>query len=111
MTVVRLHACLRGVELLDPSGDGNEEKVAEEGKNKYRQMFSLRVLHYLAFFILIYVGIELTMGGSFCLRLFSALCFVLTATVQAGLSRLFSESAMVDRHPASMSMKRSFRAL
>lgn len=44
----------------DDGGKGDET----QGGNKYRQMFSLRVLHYLAFFILLYVGIELTMGGA-----------------------------------------------
>ena len=39
---------------------GNEDGDA----NKYRQMFKLRVLHLMAFFILIYVGVEVTLGGA-----------------------------------------------
>ncbi|KAI0074463.1 MFS general substrate transporter [Panus rudis PR-1116 ss-1] len=31
--------------------------------NKYRQIFRLREVHLLAFFILIYVGVEVTLGG------------------------------------------------
>lgn len=31
--------------------------------SKYKQMFKLRELHLLAFFILIYVGVEVTVGG------------------------------------------------
>ncbi|KZV98102.1 MFS general substrate transporter [Exidia glandulosa HHB12029] len=54
----------RQEELLATGQTGEGGKTEEiDGKNKYRQIFSLRVLHYLAFFILLYVGIELTMGG------------------------------------------------
>ncbi|OBZ67359.1 Bypass of stop codon protein 6 [Grifola frondosa] len=35
---------------------------AEEG-GKYKQIFRLRALHLVAFFILIYVGVEVTIGG------------------------------------------------
>ncbi|KAH9941756.1 MFS general substrate transporter [Epithele typhae] len=35
----------------------------EGGGNKYKQMFKLRSLHLLAFFIFIYVGVEVTLGG------------------------------------------------
>ena len=34
--------------------------------NKYKQMFRLKELHILAFFILIYVGVEVTIGGVYC---------------------------------------------
>lgn len=39
----------------------------EESKDgsKYKQMFKLKELHLLAFFILIYVGVEVTVGGMF----------------------------------------------
>lgn len=37
----------------EPSGEGG----------KYKQIFRLRSLHLLAFFIFIYVGIEVTVGG------------------------------------------------
>ena len=32
--------------------------------SKYRQIFRLRELHLLAFFILVYVGVEVTLGGT-----------------------------------------------
>ncbi|KZV82609.1 MFS general substrate transporter [Exidia glandulosa HHB12029] len=55
----------RQEELLDYGNrrDDGDETEEVDGKNKYRQIFSMRVLHYLAFFMLLYVGIELTMGG------------------------------------------------
>ena len=31
--------------------------------SKYRQIFRLREVHLLAFFILVYVGVEVTIGG------------------------------------------------
>ncbi|KAH9846506.1 MFS general substrate transporter [Lenzites betulinus] len=33
------------------------------GGSKYKQIFRLRALHLIAFFILIYVGVEVTLGG------------------------------------------------
>ncbi|KAI0676395.1 MFS general substrate transporter [Trametes maxima] len=38
-------------------GEGNNDS------SKYKQMFTLRSLHLMAFFILIYVGVEVTLGG------------------------------------------------
>lgn len=32
--------------------------------NKYKQIFRLRALHFLAFFIFVYVGVEVTIGGA-----------------------------------------------
>ena len=43
--------------------DNNED-------NKYRQIFRLREVHFLAAFICLYVGAEVTVGGSW-------LCFLL----------------------------------
>ena len=37
--------------------------TADNGGNKYKQMFRLRSLHLLAFFALLYVGVEVTLGG------------------------------------------------
>ena len=33
------------------------------GSNKYKQIMGLREVHFLALFALIYVGVEVTMGG------------------------------------------------
>ena len=38
--------------------------TADNGGNKYKQMFRLRSLHLLAFFALLYVGVEVTLGGT-----------------------------------------------
>ncbi|KAI0356007.1 MFS general substrate transporter [Trametes cingulata] len=43
-----------------PSQEGNTD---ENNRSKYRQIFALRALHLMAFFILIYVGVEVTLGG------------------------------------------------
>ncbi|KAL1937871.1 hypothetical protein VTO73DRAFT_12764 [Trametes versicolor] len=42
-----------------PSSD---ERESADG-SKYKQMFRLRALHLLAFFVLIYIGVEVTLGG------------------------------------------------
>ena len=41
-----------------------ETTAANHEENKYRQIFRLREVHFLAFFILIYVGVEVTLGGN-----------------------------------------------
>jgi fucose permease len=40
-----------------------ENATANHEENKYRQIFRLREVHFLAFFILLYVGVEVTIGG------------------------------------------------
>ncbi len=39
------------------------EETQEIQENKYRQMFKLKSLHLMAVFVLIYVGVEVTLGG------------------------------------------------
>jgi hypothetical protein len=43
-------------------GQEPEEKGASEDSH-FRQIFSLRALHILAIFTLVYVGVEVTIGG------------------------------------------------
>ena len=38
--------------------------TAEQEAGKYRQIFRLREVHLLAFFVLTYVGVEVTLGGA-----------------------------------------------
>ncbi|KAH9899243.1 MFS general substrate transporter [Cubamyces lactineus] len=38
-------------------------KESEAGMNKYKQVFRLRAVHLMAFFIFTYVGVEVTIGG------------------------------------------------
>ena len=44
-------------------GQAPEPHASNDQGGKYKQIFRLRELHLLAFFILIYVGIEVTLGG------------------------------------------------
>jgi len=52
----------RGLECLAQIGQASEEKETVGG-SKYKQMFKLKSLHLLAFFILVYVGVEVTISG------------------------------------------------
>ncbi|OBZ67290.1 Bypass of stop codon protein 6 [Grifola frondosa] len=51
--------CLAEIGQAPPA---ERTESAEEG-GKYKQIFRLRALHLVAFFILIYVGVEVTIGG------------------------------------------------
>jgi fucose permease len=44
-----------------PSAD--EASVQDGGGSKYKQIFALRAIHLLAIFALIYIGVEVTLGG------------------------------------------------
>ena len=39
------------------------EEADTSGDSKYKQIMGLRAVHYLAVFSLIYVGVEVTLGG------------------------------------------------
>jgi len=58
-----------GVDCPTLIGVGDDEKDDRKGTtaevSSYRAMFSQVVLHFLAIFILLYVGVELTVGGTF----------------------------------------------
>ena len=54
----------RDTECLAQIGQSAEEKELVGG-SKYKEMFKLKALHTLALFTLIYVGIEVTIGGKF----------------------------------------------
>ncbi|KAF9650312.1 MFS general substrate transporter [Thelephora ganbajun] len=49
-------------EILEEIGQPPRERGTNE-QNHYRQIMSQRAVHVMAFFILIYVGIEVTLGG------------------------------------------------
>ncbi|KAI9438606.1 MFS general substrate transporter [Lactarius indigo] len=49
-------------ECLAQIGQLTEEKEGADG-SKYKEMFKLKALHLLALFILVYVGVEVTIGG------------------------------------------------
>ena len=52
----------RDAECLAQIGQTAEEKELVGG-SKYKEMFRLKALHTLALFILVYVGVEVTIGG------------------------------------------------
>lgn len=45
-----------------PTAEERDEKDANENDH-YSQIFKLKALHLLAFFTLVYVGVEVTIGG------------------------------------------------
>ena len=52
-------ACLKDI------GQAPHEKTEESlrGMNKYKQVFRLRVVHLMSFFLFLYVGVEVSIGG------------------------------------------------
>ncbi|KAI0642730.1 MFS general substrate transporter [Trametes meyenii] len=52
-------------QCLEEIGQPPPEKTkeTEAGVNKYKQIFRLRAVHLMAFFIFTYVGVEVTIGG------------------------------------------------
>ncbi|KAM5531233.1 hypothetical protein V8D89_015099 [Ganoderma adspersum] len=52
----------RQEEVLEEEGEVGTDADAV-GANKYKQIFTLKEVHFLALFALIYVGIEVTLGG------------------------------------------------
>lgn len=51
------------VECLSQIGQAPGEKGTSE-HSKLRQILSLKSVHFLAFFVLVYVGVEVTIGGT-----------------------------------------------
>jgi fucose permease len=64
-------------ECLAQIGQDTEEKEMVGG-SKYKEMFKLKALHILAFFTLVYVGVEVTIGG----ELISLPCCIYDDTVR-----------------------------
>lgn len=58
--VYRLHICEECLAQigLPPAEEGDTET------SQFRQVFSLKAVHLLAFFILLAVGVEVTIGGA-----------------------------------------------
>jgi len=59
---VKSHDEPDGSECLTQIGEGTEEKETVTG-SRYKEMFKLKALHLLALFIMVYVGVEVTIGG------------------------------------------------
>jgi fucose permease len=59
---VKSHDEPHGSECLTQIGERTEENETVAG-SRYKEMFKLKALHLLALFIMVYVGIEVTIGG------------------------------------------------
>ncbi|KZV98114.1 MFS general substrate transporter [Exidia glandulosa HHB12029] len=57
---VLLHETNSEIHKEEPSADGT---VTVDGRNKMMHTLSLPLVHYLAFYIGVYVGVEVTLGG------------------------------------------------
>ena len=57
------------LDCLLQAGETIAQKVAGEDDHKFRQIMQTKAVHFLALFILVYVGVEVTIGG----RLFKCL--------------------------------------
>jgi fucose permease len=52
-------------DCLASAGEPSSENNAEErNKPSLEKVFKIKAVHLLAFFVLVYVGIEVTIGGS-----------------------------------------------
>lgn len=60
--IVRGSACLAEIGQMP-------DRESRSSANKYKQIFGLRALHIMAMFILLYVGIEVTLGGTLMITL------------------------------------------
>ncbi|KAI0343375.1 MFS general substrate transporter [Trametopsis cervina] len=49
--------------IREESGEGPSEQNTTIAESKYKQIFKIPAVHYLAFWTLIYVGVEVTLGG------------------------------------------------
>ena len=65
LPIHNLNTTLNGgsVECLAQIGQAAGEKGTSED-SKFRQILGLKAVHVLAFFILVYVGVEVTIGGA-----------------------------------------------
>ncbi|KAI0087346.1 MFS general substrate transporter [Irpex rosettiformis] len=69
VNIVFLHFVFRGKRLEECLAEIGQTRTdatsssANSDENKYRQIFRLREVHFLAAFICLYVGVEVTVGG------------------------------------------------
>ena len=70
---------VRVLEALAEIGQNPPREETEESSgNKYSQMFKLKSLHLMAVFILIYIGVEVTLGG----ETYEAVSFIFELIIQ-----------------------------
>ncbi len=51
------------VDVLAEAGQHPVEGEGQTGQNIYRAIFGIKSVHFLAIFALIYIGVEVTLGG------------------------------------------------
>lgn len=52
--------------MVEEGEEPGEVQVVEVGavsENKFKQIFRSKIVHYMALFSIIYIGVEVTMGG------------------------------------------------
>ncbi len=90
-------SCYRSV-ILEESGEKGTDDEATN-TNKYKQILSLKEVHFIAAFALIYVGVEVTMGGT-CFRHPGRLLWLNGTVVLSGWSVTY---ILEERHGSSSS--------
>jgi fucose permease len=65
--------CLADIEQMPTEHDIARDAGHTEG-NEFKRVMRVRAVHLLAFYILIYVGVEVTLGGLFNLLQFHDFC-------------------------------------
>lgn len=87
--------------LVEEGEEPGEVQVVQAGvarESKFKQIFTSRIVHYMAMFSIIYIGVEVTVGGQSSFQYFrlQALGLKVTAHDQVGLSRSSSANVRVD---------------
>jgi len=62
--------------LLEIGQEHIPETAAQEG-NKYRQIIRIKAVHFMTIFAVIYIGVEVTLGGMFIFPVNSFLYMIL----------------------------------
>jgi fucose permease len=62
--------CLERIEQApgDAEVAAHAAEATQSGESAFRRVMRLRAVHFFAFYILIYVGVEVTLGGMSCCR-------------------------------------------
>jgi fucose permease len=92
-----MHLLLYYIECLAQIGQiAGEPEASSSNESKMRQMFRLKAVHLLALFILVYVGVEVTIAGK-CQHVSSPFTVAHSIHHQGGLSH--SKSMFVEADP------------
>lgn len=75
------------VEEGEEPGEVQVVAVGAVRENKFKQIFSSKIVHYMALFSIIYIGVEVTMGGKPASSILVCTTDLIRADDQAGSSR------------------------